>query len=193
MVARCSPLTTTRKDRAMAANRLPDQEYLSKILDYNPETGGLFWLYREDARKEWNTQFAGKPAFTAINDQGYHCGSVDRKNYRAHRIIWKLCKGTEPNLIDHINGVRSDNRISNLRSVSHAQNQRNQKIRTTNRSGVTGVGWVEKSRKWRAQIMVEGKAIHLGMFTDVSDAINCRKLADKKFGFHENHGKSSCP
>jgi len=94
-----------------------------------------------------------------------------------------------PDQIDHVNGVRTDNRIENLRSVTHAENGRNQAIPRNNTSGVMGVARRTRGKKWHAQIKVGGKQIHLGSFDDKDEAIAARAAADIEHGFHENHGR----
>jgi hypothetical protein len=122
---------------------------------------------------------------------GYVRASVKNKRYYVHRIIWEMYNGTMPEgmQIDHISGIRSDNRIENLRVVTHTINMRNQKKYATNTSGVTGVCWSKKSSKWRAHIKVNNKKIHLGYFEDWFEAVCARKSTENKYGFHENHGR----
>lgn len=94
--------------------------------------------------------------------------------------------------VDHINHDRTDNRIENLRLVNANENCKNQKASTRNKSGVVGVSWKSQKNKWHAQIMVDGKQIHLGFYDDINDAKDAkdaRKVAERKYGFHENHGK----
>ncbi|EDD9119389.1 HNH endonuclease [Salmonella enterica subsp. enterica serovar Infantis] len=91
--------------------------------------------------------------------------------------------------IDHINHIRTDNRIVNLRKASNTENSRNASIGVNNTSGALGV-WFEKRRKaWVAEIKVDRKKIHIGRFEKFSDAVAARKAAEVKHGFHENHGK----
>lgn len=92
--------------------------------------------------------------------------------------------------LDHINHVRADNRISNLREVSRSQNNKNMPRYKNNKSGVTGVSWYRSAGKWRAQIRVEGKKKHLGLFDEIKDAAKAVEAAEAKYGYHENHGKS---
>ncbi|MFQ6183646.1 HNH endonuclease [Sinorhizobium meliloti] len=94
-----------------------------------------------------------------------------------------------PDEVDHDNGVRSDNRINNLRDTSRAGNMKNKGKRKDNRSGVTGVGWHEKDRRWVAHITVGGKFRRLGGFLDKNEAIAARLKAEKELGFHEHHGR----
>jgi hypothetical protein len=178
---------------------LPDVEFLREILNYDPSTGLLTWKERdaqcfsylknpEGTAKTFNSQFAGREAFTALT-HGYRCGAILNKLYYAHRIAWKIHYGKDPaGQIDHINHDRSDNRISNLREVSHQENHKNLPIRRTNLSGFPGVRWYEKPKRWRAYITNDGKTKYLGSFIDKNDAIRARVVAEKSLGFHENHG-----
>lgn len=130
--------------------------------------------------------FAGKPAGCA-NGDGYICLKVGMTKYKAHRIIWLMTFGCWPvDQLDHINGVRDDNRIENLREVSCQGNQRNQRRRIDNVTGVTGVT-IERGA-WCARIKVDGKKIRLGRFHSKDEAIAARKAAEALHGFHPNHG-----
>lgn len=94
--------------------------------------------------------------------------------------------GNWPQHIDHINGDRLDNRIENLREVDRAENMKNMRMPADNTSGFVGV--TRHYEKWKAQITVNGKHIYLGRFDHKKDAIAARIAANRKFGFHENHG-----
>lgn len=180
---------------------LPSPELLRKLIRYDPETGKLFWRTRtadmfphtgRAARicKTFNSQLAGKEAFTSLNGDGYQQGTIFGRYYPAHRVIWSIHYGTWPDdQIDHINGVRNDNRIENLRDVSQHENQRNAKKRDDNTSGVTGVYRDKATGKWEARIRVYGRLKYLGSFGNIEDAASARKAAEAEFGFHKNHGK----
>lgn len=185
----------------MAKKPLPTPEVLRQLLDYDPETGALTWKPRpahffsgskfsaEHASANWNSRWAGKPAFTANTGGGYLHGSVLGSSYRAHRVIWALTHGEWPECdIDHINHNRSDNRLVNLRAVDRAENLRNSSKRSDNTSGVNGVYRNKRLGKWQAYIRAEGKMLYLGVFEHLSDAVLARKKADAEFGFHRNHG-----
>lgn len=175
---------------------------LSQLLSYDEKSGRLVWRERDisffsdgkitsaHAQKVWNSKYANSDAFKSINKDGYHFGAIFKKQYRAHRVIWAMVYGEWPvKQIDHINGERSDNRIVNLRAVSLSENLKNQKRREANTSGANGVYKNKKTGRWYAQVKVAGKGIHLGCFVDFLSAVDARKNADVKYGFHRNHGR----
>lgn len=185
----------------MAKRQLPPPERLRQLLKFDPETGRLSWRQRQvgdfsDGKHtaahtcaKWNSKFAGKPAFTALS-RGYHVGAVDGKNCLAHRVAWAIHYGSWPSdSIDHINGVRSDNRLINLRDVSHSENLRNTRRRSDNTSGTTGVYWSKEKQRWAAYIKAE-KIIPLGRYETYAEAVAARKAAEKVLGYHSNHGRT---
>jgi len=183
----------------MAAKLLPSQERLLKRLEYNPDTGSLLWLKRpvtefegmtypaERHAKIWNAKHVGKPALQSQMANGYRHGMFDNVDYLQHRIIWKLAHGTEPNFIDHISGDRSDNRLSNLRSVTVAENSRNRKLSRNNTSGFPGVHFETRSQLWVVQLEIDGHARYVGRYSDKTDAIAARIKASEGLGFTERH------
>ena len=174
----------------MAVKPLPEIDVLRQSLRYEATSGRLYWLYRPESSRSWNSRWSGKEAFTALS-RGYRYGSVNGELYLAHRLIWKLVTGQEPDTIDHINGNRQDNRFDNLRSVVHRENCRNQPIPAHNTSGALGVVWLKAAKRWRAQIAIPGeKNKHLGVFARFEDAVLARKEAEKHYGFHKNHGRA---
>lgn len=191
----------------MAAKPLPSPEVLRQLLRYDPDSGKLFWRERAEnmfpegegrytaARscRIWNTKYAGKEAITAVDPSlGYKKGSVWCGKFYAHRLIWAIQTGAWPEQdIDHINGDRADNRWGNLRAVDRKTNSRNARRRSTNTSGMMGVKWQPGLDKWRAQIMVDGRNIALGCFDDFDEACAARKAAERRYGFHENHGRAA--
>ena len=92
--------------------------------------------------------------------------------------------------VDHINGVRDFNPIANLRNASQIENSRNLSKPKSNKSGVMGVSRDKVNRKWRATIKVNYRQINIGRFASFNDAVQARVEAEKKYGFHENHGKT---
>lgn len=111
---------------------------LAECVTYNPETGAFVWRERpvahfpdgkptpEQRAAMWNGKYAGKPAFTSSCPRGYFRGAIRGKNLYAHRAAFALAHGRWPGgEIDHINRDKSDNRIENLREVSHRENRMN--------------------------------------------------------------------
>ena len=190
----------------MAKSELPSPELLRKLVEYNPETGLLKWLARptdmfansalvgeKGNAASWNSKHAGKPAFATETAQGYFAGELFKVQYPAHRIAYAIHHGAWPKgEIDHINGDRADNRITNLRDVSRSENQRNAAMQHNNKSGVCGVHWKERDRRWIAQI-TDGKGgkRFLGGFVNFQDAVAARMEAQAEMNFHPNHGRLS--
>ena len=186
----------------MAKEDLPTPKEIRKLLRYEPDTGKLYWLERtpdlfedgkqsaETACRRWNTRYASKEALATLHGGGYRQGSIFGKAYLAHRVVWVMVHNEWPaDQIDHINGVKNDNRIENLRVVTNGENSRNLPKRADNTSGHMGVRWHKKALKWTAQITVNSQQVHLGVFTKKDDAIAARKAAEANYGYHENHGR----
>ena len=136
---------------------------LKRLLDYNPDTGAFTWKVNRNG-------YGGgvKPGDVAenLNDSGYIVIRPGAKHYRAHRLAWLFMTGEWPTFeIDHINGVRTDNRWCNLRRSCREHNAQNiGGPRSDNTSGYLGVHWNTRRGKWVAQIKAFGKRHHLGYF-----------------------------
>jgi hypothetical protein len=145
-----------RRQSALA----PTQERLKKLLHYNPETG-LFT--RKTGR---GGRSAGSPVgCTPKGDFGYVVIGVDRRLYLAHDLAFVFMVGVWPlEDVDHINGVKDDNRWGNLRPATRSQNNGNSRLRTDNTSGLKGVSFSKERQKWTAQIGIHGKQTSLGRF-----------------------------
>jgi hypothetical protein len=123
---------------------------------------------------------------------GYKQTRVDGKRYKNHRLIWLWHHGYFPeNDLDHINRVRDDNRIENLREVNRVCNLLNAKQRKSNRSGVTGVSWYKESSKWCAGIKIHSKRIHLGLHDTILEAARARWDAEVKYEWPSCNSTSS--
>ena len=180
-------------------------EIVRDLLDYNPDTGDLFWKERPlkyfkkeiDARK-WNAKWSDKKAFT-YKTKDYRSkhvriankeGSIFGKRYLTHRIIWLHYYGCWPkDQIDHINHDPTDNRIINLRDVTASENQRNRTLQKNNKVGHSGIYWDKESKKYRAQIHNGKHCKNLGNYDNLEEAIKARELANINYNFHPNHGK----
>lgn len=137
-------------------------EYLKTIINYNPETGVFNYLESKQGRKQLNT-------IGSLCSYGYLRIHIDGKTYKAHRLAWLYFHGTWPSgMIDHINGIKNDNRIKNLRDVNRAQNGQNQH---KHRSGhLVGTTWHKRNKKWEAQIRINNKLKHLGYYLTQQEA-----------------------
>jgi hypothetical protein len=160
------------------------QERLKEIFIYDAEKG-IFTRINTTSSRAIKGAVAG-----SINSYGYLRISVDGRDYFSHRLAWLYEFGEfPPGLIDHINGDRKDNRISNLRQASLSQNGFNRRIQPTNTSGIKGVSWCKRSGQWRAIIMCQGKSIHVGYFKEKSNAANAiSKVRDLMHGKFANYG-----
>ena len=177
---------------------LPSPDFLRTLLRYEPDTGNLFWRPRardmfatETHQRRWNTKYAGKPALAVTDKDGYLYGTLrPYRNLRAHRVIWALVHGNWPKgQIDHINGVKDDNRIANLRDVTGFENQQNRRSHKPNLSGRVGVYYRPKRNQYQATINHDGKFHHLGCYEKFEDAVMAREEAERRLGFHKNHGR----
>jgi hypothetical protein len=150
-------------------------EYLKSILDYNQETGIFTWKVKKGIFKKGD--IAGY-----LETKGYLGICINYVRYRLHRIAYFYKTGSWPKgQIDHINGIRSDNRFCNLRDVSQNQNMSNSKKHKDNLSGYKGVSWHKKDKKWRCRICFNGKHIFIGNFNTKEEAHESYKKAAVQF------------
>lgn len=161
---------------------------LLDLMDYNSDEGTFTW--RRRGRPFFDNRFAGTPALNVQNRDGYLCGAIGGRQYLAHRVAWATYYGEWPDgQMDHINGIRNDNRIANLRVVTAFENQKNRGIPNGSKSGVLGVSWRARSKSWQVYICVDGRRIYVGSYQTIPEAAAAREAADRKYGFHPNHGK----
>jgi hypothetical protein len=185
----------------MAKYRTIPIELLRQLLEYDPDTGELFWKTRPvemftnesgnsqlNISRYWNTRYAGKPAFTAHLQGRYLHGNLLGRGFRAHRVCWAIYYGYWPEEVDHDDHNGFNNKIKNLNSGTHVNNMQNRSHDRRNTSGITGVHWATRDRRWIAAIKANGVELKLGNFILKDDAIAARKAAEIKYGFHPNHG-----
>ena len=132
------------------------QEYLLQKYKYDSETGIVTTKY---TRKivGWNHE-----GYLAINKNG--------KKLKLHRLIWLMVYGDWPEVVDHINFNRKDNRLCNLRSITHAENiaHRNNDLP---KSGIKYITYVKTNKLWKVMCKKDNKFLYLGMFQNLEDAI----------------------
>lgn len=139
------------------------------------EDGKLFWKVSLNSRIR-----IGDEAGTSDN-KGHLVVGYKRKMYKVHRVIYEIFHGPIPKgmAIDHINGIKYDNRVDNLRLVTRSQNMWNSCKPKTNTSGFKGVSWDKRNKQWLAYIAVFGKEKNLGRFSTKEEAYSARLDAEK--------------
>lgn len=161
-----------------------NHKFLFEYLRYNETKGEFTWIKRPNKNIHLHTRAGTK------NSAGYRVISLFGKRYLEHRLAWFYVHGEMPeHEIDHINQIRDDNRISNLRQVTRSENQRN-KTRKDSRVDEVGIWWCRRRKRYIAEISLNGKKVYQKSFTDIDEAISARKAKALELGFHDNHGKT---
>lgn len=159
------------------------QERLKQLVEYDPATG----VFERIGKLHHTAHKIPKSS----NQDGYLTVWLDGKNRRQNRMAWLYMYGAPiPKILDHINGNRKDNRISNLRPATVAQNQQNSRLRCDNSSGVKGVSWDKSQNSWKAYSKNKGKTKHIGVFKSFEDAVEARvRYVKETYGefFSERH------
>ena len=144
-------------------------EYVRAELDYNPETGEL------------RRRSTGR-VITATNTGGYRIVKLAGKTRLVHRVIWLHVHGRLPeHAVDHINRVRADNRLANLRDVSHFENMQNKGANRSNPSSHPGVSWCHRTKTWQVAIRKDYKLNWIGRFAELTLAVAARKAAEAQY------------
>lgn len=136
------------------------QSELISMFDYDPATGELRRIFASKGYLPGRT-------ITRKNDQGYLVTTVNRKTYRVHHLVWMYFNGELPESLGHVNRVRDDNRIENLRPCAIYQNSGNCVARVHKYKGVT---FDKRNQKWRAQIGIQYRNVPLGRFATIEEA-----------------------
>lgn len=154
------------------------QERLCHLFDYFPDTGVFI-------RKKQISNCAVGTKAGSINSKGYIVLSIDGKRYYAHRLVWLYVHGYLPEQeLDHINRIKNDNRLCNLRLAFRYQNLQNRTAYCNNTTGLKGASFNERKNKYVSQIKINGKTKHIGYFDNAIDAHKAYKEASIKFHTH---------
>lgn len=146
----------------------PSQERVQTLLDYDRDTGVFRWRQTRGGVRAG--AIAGR-----IDANGYIEVGLDGRLIKAHRLAWIHAHGSigQGLVIDHKNGVKTDNRLTNLRAVTPSENGRN-RHRPAGRNPIAGVSWDKARQKWRADAKVDGKCVTVGRYASVSEACAAR-------------------
>lgn len=166
-------------------------EIALRFLLWDPSTGKLY-RKRIDRRqrsgklgREAGTIFkSGNTRYRRISVAG--CG-----RFMAHNLVWLIAYGHLPDELDHGDGDGLNNKLGNLADVGRPGNAKNRARYRSNTSGQSGVRWLNHVSRWQATIGVGGRNRSLGCFVSIGEAIRVRKRAERRFGYHANHGRST--
>ena len=174
---------------------LPSVEYLNECFRLDADNGVLYWKPRPmnhfnslHEYSGWNKKFADTIAGSSVTSSLTKCDShyrrvrLGQKDYKLHRLIYKMYYEQEPECIDHINGDPKDNRPTNLRSVTPHENSKNRAISKRNTSGFFGI------KKIKDFWQVRNKDTRIN-FKTLEEAIECKQKWNIENGFHPNHGR----
>lgn len=180
---------------------LPHDE-LTKLLDYDPETGEFTWKPREGDEmsiKTWNGRYAGKRAgYVEYSDPTWIHRRIGIKGlkYKEPQVVWFYMTGEWPPedmIIDHENRDATDNRWENLRLVTPSQNSMNMSMKKSNTSGISGVNWSKASNKWMVRLKHDGTRHYLGCYETLEEAEKVVNEFRETHGSEEGHGQPAPP
>lgn len=173
--------------RSAPARQIPI-ETLHELLVCDAEAGKLYWRERgpewfegsrnvEGACRSWNTRYAGASALMSLSANGYRRGAVLDKTLLAHRVIWAMHNRAWPaECIDHVNGDRLDNRISNLREATLSENKANAG-RRSKANRFIGVRPVAGCATFIATVGHQGRNVYVGSYRSEVAAARARDRA----------------
>lgn len=157
---------------------------LKELLEYDPDTGVFTWLITPSQRTR-----KGMRAGSIHKASGYRRIKIDNVNYQEHRLAFLYMTGSVPQVVDHIDQDRSNNKWCNLRASTHAENSMNIGATRKSKTGHQGVYYNAKKFKYQAYITKQGRKVWQQSFDSCSEAVEARRVKLLEFGFHPNHGK----
>ncbi|EAO7510846.1 HNH endonuclease [Salmonella enterica] len=151
----------------------------NEYFSYDPHLGTLTWIKTNSPRAK-----AGSVVSYTSKQSGYVQVRLNGRLTMVHRIVWEMHFGPIPSgmEIDHINRIKNDNRLQNLRLVTPSDNCKNRGIRIDNKTGYPGVKFHKKNNNWNARITHNGIQVHLGCFDTFEKAKQARINAEKRKG-----------
>lgn len=162
-------------------------EIADRHIRYDPESGDFF------RKTHYGIAIPERKMQLVPQGLGYLQTRVGGYRVKLHQLAWLLHHREMPSRLDHVNGIKTDNRMCNLRIVTPQQNSWNRGVGSANKSGVVGVRFSSELNKWLAQIKLDGKNRHLGCFETIVEATRARRAAEANhFGeFARQHGSAS--
>ncbi len=155
-------------------------EELRSAFSYDPDSGVIHRISCGYPVKCGSISRVGRNSYLTVSFRG--------DSVTVHRLAWAIYHGHWPlGVIDHVDGDGLNNKIENLRDVTQADNLRNSRMKSNNKTGVNGVSF--RGGKYHAKIVHEYRVFHLGSFDNLEDAAKVRKQAEEELGFHKNHGR----
>lgn len=149
---------------------------LRQLISYDPITGVLTWRPRSigwfrhlgdraaERHAAWSASWANKPALSYLGDTGYRRGRIFGRDLLAHRVAFAIMTGRTPDMIDHVNHNRADNRWCNLREADATKNARNTSSNLGSTSKYLGVFYEKRRSRWVAKIKHDGRIVSLGQY-----------------------------
>lgn len=162
-------------------------QHAQKLFAYEAESGDVVWTSHPTTPSKIGLKVGH---VTQISGKQYLYVRVHGHKFPLHRVILLIVNNEWPRgTVDHIDGNGINNRLCNLRIVSHGENLKNKRRQSNNISGVTGVSFSQKRKRWVVQINTSpGIKTYVGSFLTLDEAIVARRTAQKTFGYHKNHG-----
>lgn len=158
-----------------------------ELLSFDKSTGVFRWKVPTQGRIALNS-VAG-----TFDSNGYSMIIIDGRRYKTHFLVFYITHNRWPaGQIDHVNGIRTDNRPENLRECLPIENSRNIRIRKNSKSGCRGVTWHKRQKKWNVRLGFHGKSKHFGCFDDLELAVLVAEEArDKYYGDFSGNERST--
>lgn len=157
-----------------------NKEYLNELFSYSD--GKLL------NKKTRGGRLINSEAGYFDKKSNYYRLKINKKSYLLHRIIFLIHHNYLPDYVDHIDGNTKNNKIENLREATHSENLCNQKMPSHNKSGIKGVSWKSKLKKWVVQLKVDGQKKHFGYYFDIQVA---KFVADTmRYKYHKKFARA---